>query len=171
MSGTMEDSGCSLNREKFSDLLHREFAASRALPLTVTGSSMEPFLRNLRDQAILVSAENRPLRRGDIVLFRRGDGSFVLHRMIGKERDGTCVINGDAQTWTEKIGREQILAVARGIVRRGRYISCDSPCYRCCVRVWGWLRPARGLYFAVGGRLKRFLKKLSGRERRRSPEK
>ena len=160
-----------LSRKEFLDLMDQEFAADRAFPLTVTGSSMEPLLRNLRDQVILVSAQSRPFRRGDIVLFRRKDGSFVLHRLIEKENDGTCVVNGDAQTWTERIGQRQILAVAEGIVRRGRYISCDSLCYRCCVRMWGWLRPMRKWCFAVGGRLKRFLKKLSGRERRRSPEK
>lgn len=67
-----------LSRKEFLDLMDQEFAAGRALPLTVTGSSMEPFLRNLRDQAILVSAENRPLRPGRYCPLPAGGRKFCF---------------------------------------------------------------------------------------------
>ena len=60
-----------LSRKEFLNLMDQEFAADRAFPLTVTGSSMEPLLRNLRDQVILVSAQSRPFA-GETLSFSGG---------------------------------------------------------------------------------------------------
>jgi phage repressor protein C with HTH and peptisase S24 domain len=49
--------------------------------LTATGSSMEPFLKGGRDRVTLVPPGARPVRRGDVVLFQRDCGAFVLHRV------------------------------------------------------------------------------------------
>ena len=37
---------------------------------------------------------------------------------IIKEEGNQFVINGDSQTWTEEISRDQVLGVAEGIVRK-----------------------------------------------------
>ena len=51
---------------------------------------------------------------------------------------------GDAQTVTEKgILPEQIVAVAKGFYRKGKYIDCGSASYRCWAFVWWILRGAR----------------------------
>ena len=92
-----ETDGITVRAEELTGLMTREFSEGRSLRLTVTGSSMGPCLRHLRDQVILVSPDRRRLRHGEIVFFRRTDGKCVLHRIL-KEKDanftGADVRNG-----------------------------------------------------------------------------
>ncbi|MCC2255316.1 S24/S26 family peptidase [Ruminococcus sp. CLA-AA-H200] len=133
-----------VNAEEMRELMEREFPAGRSIVLTVTGHSMSPTLSHLRDQVYLTSPQRRKPRRGEIVFFQRKDGTCILHRII-KEEGNQFVINGDSQTWTEVISRDQVLGVAEGIVRNGRYISCNSPVYRAYVFLWRMMKPVRGL--------------------------
>ena len=144
-----ETDGITVRAEELTGLMTREFSEGRSLRLTVTGSSMGPCLRHLRDQVILVSPDRRRLRHGEIVFFRRMDGKCVLHRILKEKDDGGFVVNGDAQAWTEEIRREQILAVAEGIVRKGRYVSCDGTAYRIFTAIWRMLFPVRGIMIRV----------------------
>ena len=134
--------------EQLMRLMEEEFANGRAVSLTVTGSSMEPFLRDKRDQVFLVAPERRSLRAGEIIFFRRDDGSCVLHRVLKVEKD-VFTVNGDAQTWTEKVQKRQILAVVEGIVRKGHYLPCDRPLYRYINAFWRLCRPFRGILFPL----------------------
>ena len=72
--------------------------AGALVPLRVTGTSMAPFLRDRRDMVYLRSPALLPYREGDILFFRRRDGSLVLHRLWQAEGE-RLVMNGDAQTW------------------------------------------------------------------------
>ena len=65
--------------------------------LTVTGGSMLPLLAGGRDRVTLGPVPER-LRRGEVLLYRRTDGSYVLHRLTGFGQDGTLVFCGDRQT-------------------------------------------------------------------------
>ncbi len=65
--------------------------------LTVTGGSMLPLLAGGRDRVTLGPVPER-LRRGEVLLYRRADGSYVLHRLTGFGQDGTLVFCGDRQT-------------------------------------------------------------------------
>lgn len=89
------------------------------LPLLVSGNSMSPFLIHGRDTVYLTKV-SRPLRRGDIVLYRRMNGAYILHRICGVEGDTFSII-GDAQTQIETgVARAQIFAVVCAAVRKGR---------------------------------------------------
>lgn len=89
------------------------------VPLVVSGSSMTPFLVHGRD-TVYLSKVSRPLRRGDMVLYQRKSGAYILHR-ICRVRDGSFDIVGDAQTVIEHgVRREQIFAVVRAAKRKGR---------------------------------------------------
>lgn len=65
------------------------------LPLTVSGSSMIPFLAPGRDSVVLRGID-RELRRGDIVFYRRKDGRYILHRLYSVDGDKLWFV-GDAQ--------------------------------------------------------------------------
>lgn len=110
------------------------------VPLTVTGRSMEPYLREWRDTVYL--AAPRPLRRGDIVFFRRPHGGWVLHR-VWRLTPGGCVVCGDAQTWTEPVETEWVLAVVAAVEKKGRMIRADSFRFRAWASVWLAARPVR----------------------------
>lgn len=132
-----------------------------AFPLVVTGHSMTPTMKPQRDKVFLVSPKTRQPKKKEIVLFRREDGTYVLHRIIGGDKAGRLRINGDAQNWTEWITPEQIIAVVEAVERNGKKFSCDSAKYRCYVWFWGFSRPFRPFLFRVN-------RLLRGRKKRRS---
>ena len=89
----------------------------------VTGISMMPLLRHLKDGVILVPPKN--IRRGDIVLFDRRNGRYALHRVIRKEKTGFTMA-GDNQWHMEKdLPYDQVVGVASDIVRGDRAIPCN----------------------------------------------
>ena len=129
--------------------------------LTVTGHSMEPMLHDRVSRVRLTAP--RTLKRGDLPLYRRADGTYVLHRITAVDADSvTCC--GDAQWILERgIPRASILAVTEAFDRHsGRWVSADSALYGAYWRVWLALRPLRHL--AVGGmrRIKRLLSGAKG---------
>lgn len=142
-------------------LMEEILTSGGTVELTVTGRSMEPMLHDGVSRVRL--AAPRKLRRGDLPLYRRADGSYVLHRIMAMGADGvTCC--GDAQ-WTLERGipPENILAVTEAFDRGdGRWMSVDSVLYSAYWRVWLALRPLRHL--AVGGarRIKRLLHGAEG---------
>ncbi len=114
--------------------------------LTVTGDSMRPTLRPERDAVAL--AAPKAYRRGDIVLFRRDSGEYILHRIVGVRGD-RLTMNGDAQTWTEEIAGKQVIAVVRQICRDGRRYNCQGVFGRLYGRGAAALRPARRWLFRL----------------------
>ena len=80
------------------------------IPLLVTGTSMLPFLLDRRSVVYLEKDRSYQPKRGDIVLFLRPDGAWVLHRVVRLLPNGKLLINGDGQAWTETIMPQQIMA-------------------------------------------------------------
>ncbi len=126
------------------------------LPLQVTGSSMTPFLAPGRDSVLLRKPPER-LRRGDIALYRRGSGTYVMHRVYRCEGGGTYSMLGDAQQQVEHgIRREQIIAVACAAQRKGKEQKPGRFWWEFFARVWIRIVPLRpmlrGLYGRTFGR-------------------
>ena len=88
-----------------------------ALPLVISGCSMTPFLAHRRDTVYLSRLERQP-KRGDMLLYRRDTGAYVLHRVVGIFPDGSLELLGDAQIRSERVAPEHIRAVVTGL-RRG----------------------------------------------------
>lgn len=89
------------------------------LPLLISGNSMSPFLVHGRDTVYLTKV-SRPLRKGDIVLYQRKGGAYILHRICAVEGDTFSII-GDAQTEIERgVARDQIFAVVCAADRKGK---------------------------------------------------
>ncbi len=63
------------------------------------GTSMLPMLRDGIDTVVIVKA-NAPLKTGDVPLYIRENGEYVLHRIIKVRKDG-YVLRGDNQTVSE----------------------------------------------------------------------
>lgn len=123
------------------DILRQEPAVTE-LPLVVSGGSMRPFLIPGRDTVYLSRVE-RPLRRGDIVLYRRACGRYVLHR-IQKITPGGLTMIGDGQRLTEPgIQPEQVLAMATRVRRKGRELTPKSFWWKFFARFWLRIIPLR----------------------------
>lgn len=128
--------------------------------LTVTGSSMLPFLRHERDAVLLAQPGPGDLKRNRIVFFRRQEGCYILHRIRRVLPDGTLVMCGDAQAWTERIGREQVLGAAVAVRRRdGRIRDLSAPVWRLAAALWYPTRPIRPWLISMAVRLRRLFRK------------
>lgn len=98
------------------------------------GTSMLPLIREGRDSVILVSPDDPKI--GDIVLYRRKCGQYVLHRIVGRESEFFTMC-GDNQTKAERgIAREQIIAKVKLLRRDGITFDCASAKYRKWVKKW-----------------------------------
>lgn len=128
------------------------------LPLTVTGSSMSPFLIHGRDR-VWLSRLTRPIRRGDILLYRRENGMYVLHRVYGVQ-EGAFTMVGDAQTELEHgIRPEQVIAIVTWVERKGKILMPGCFWWDFFERIWirnlRLRRPIHRLYSMICGRCER----------------
>lgn len=81
------------------------------------GTSMLPLLRQGRDSVALVKPTEK-LKRGDILLYQRTSGQYVLHRVVRVRRDGTLWFSGDNHMTVEKgIDRRQVIALTTAVFR------------------------------------------------------
>lgn len=127
--------------------------------LRVTGYSMTPVLKHLRDSVILTSPENRPIKKGEIVFIKRHTGQFVLHRVYKIIDDNTFVMNGDAQQWVEIVKNNQVIGVCSRIIRNNVEIPCDNWRYKSIIGIWQFFRPIRNYIFKANAVIKRIIRR------------
>ena len=129
--------------------------------LPVTGSSMLPMLRGGRDVVALARFEGAP-RPGDVLLYRRESGQYVLHRLIRLERE-TCLLCGDNQWEREYLSCDHVIARVEKFRRGGKWIDVEtSRSYRLYTFVWTALFPLRPMMIATRrllGRLRRIFRR------------
>ena len=113
------------------------------VPLLISGNSMSPFLIHGRD-TVFLSKIITPPQRGDMILYRRDNGKFVLHRVY--ETGKTFTMVGDAQTLLEKgIRPEQMLAKVTAVTRKGKLLKKGSFWWDFFEKTWirmVFMRPA-----------------------------
>ncbi len=147
------------NRVSFSQLfplLESEIRCGHSFSFTASGVSMLPFIRDGKDRVTL-SPISGPLQVGDIIFYRRKNGSFILHRIVRKEKDGSLTLCGDNQYYLEKnIQEDQVIARLTGLKRNGKNISLTSP----RARAWFLCLPARRFILHVRASIKGRMKKL-----------
>ena len=116
----------------------------REVVLTVTGSSMSPFLIHQRDAVMLGKMMTSP-QRGDIVLFQREDDSYVVHRVRKVSDEGYYMI-GDGQTETEgPVPRERLCAIVTKVRRKAQWFGRNDLKWRFFASVWLAIIPLRML--------------------------
>ena len=115
----------------------------KSVKLTVTGNSMYPLFRDQRDTVILSPSDS--FKKGDVVLFRRADGRFVLHRII-KAKNGIYTFAGDNETAKEyPVKKEDCLAVMKSFVRMDKEDDVRALWYRLYTAFWVFVFPVRPL--------------------------
>ena len=123
--------------------IEKQLAEAGFYVSTTVGVSMRPMLRNRRDRVIL-----RPLKDGEVLakydlpLYRRPDGKYVLHRIIGVG-DGYYIIRGDNTYQKEKVPFSWILGVVTEFYRGERHVMADNRKYRTYAAVWQGIYPVR----------------------------
>lgn len=121
------------------------------VPLVISGSSMYPFLHHRRD-TVYLSKVTGLLKRGDMILYRRPSGQYVLHRIL-RVGQGTYDLLGDRQTVVEPgIRDSQVLAVVTAVRRDGKLLRPGErvwdfyeKCWISMIRLRPWLIRAYNL--------------------------
>lgn len=120
------------------------------------GTSMLPMLREGIDSVRLVSPKQREPLKGEVALYRRRSGAFVLHRIISVEKNGTFTACGDNQGVLERgIPTDSIIAVLDGFYRAGEWVSADDKDYKKYVKKRMMSRHLRSLRCALRKIIKR----------------
>ena len=123
-----------------------------SVPLTISGNSMTPFLAHGRD-TVFLSKVTRPLKKGDMIFYRRQNGQYVLHRICRVHPDSFDLV-GDAQTYIETgIRPEQVLAVVNTVRRKGRLLEKGHFWWDFFEMFWLRIIPLRPLVCRIYGRL------------------
>ncbi len=142
--------------EEYRELLKDENIET--LPLIISGNSMSPFLVHGRD-TIYLSRLSRPVKKGDVLLYQRDNGTYVLHRVY-KVKNNSFTMVGDAQIELEPgIRPEQVIAIMSSAERKGKRQAPGSFWWEFFEKIWIRMvpfRPAvRRVYTAVSKLLKR----------------
>ena len=111
------------------------------VPLVISGSSMSPFLAHRRD-TVYLSRVRRPLKKGDMILFRRDSGDYILHRILRAE-NGIYTLIGDAQNWTEPVRQDQVLALVTAVRRKGSLLREGDVWWVFFEKIWLRMIPLR----------------------------
>ena len=134
--------------------IERQLEESGYYVSTTVGWSMYPMLRNRRDRIVVLPVGKERLKKYDLPLYRRPDGKYVLHRIIGV-REKEYVIRGDNTYVKEYVPDEWILGYVSEFYRADRHVLTASRGYRLYAKLWNWIYPIRFVFV----KLRRFVRR------------
>ena len=117
-----------LNLSSLLPFIEEAFERGATFKIPITGTSMNPLLYEKRD-FVLIKKPAFPLEIGDIPLYRRKSGTFVLHRIVDKDESG-YIMCGDNQFILEHgITDSDIIGVVCEMNIDGKKVSVDDEDY------------------------------------------
>lgn len=123
--------------------IEKLLAEGNIIQIKPIGYSMYPLFIPDRDEAVIAPVNDRKLKRGDVVLYRRENSILVLHR-IWKKAGSNFYMVGDNQKEIEgPLKQEQIKGILVEVIRNGRHFSVKNIGYRFGAAIWLLLRPIR----------------------------
>ena len=124
----------------------------KTVSVPVAGSSMVPFLTD--GDTVYLELPDTPIKRGDIVLYTRRNGRYVLHRVCKVCKDGSFLMVGDAQIQLEQLpNRGHIHARVTAARHRGKKMAPRSLRWWMYRHIWLILRPLRPQLMKLRGKL------------------
>ncbi len=102
----------------FFGIIEETLAETGSVRFRVKGCSMQPLLRNERDEVTVERIGGRTLKRGDIVLFKYC-GRHILHRILRTE-DSSFILRGDNALNHETCTRADVLGIVTKIHRSSK---------------------------------------------------
>lgn len=115
-------------------LIEEQLNAGGSATFRIHGTSMLPFLSDMRD-SVTVVAPTRRIRKHDIVFYRRSNGDFILHRVVGRKK-GLLLCRGDNQFDSELVHTDRVVAVVSEYERNGKRKSVSSLTHRIYSLYW-----------------------------------
>ena len=116
-------------------------ASGSSVRMQVTGISMTPILHNLKDTVVLSKADT--IKKYDIVLHKRANGQYILHRVIAK-KGNVLTIAGDFETEKEyPVYEDMVIAKVTSFCRNGRNYTPEDFIIKLYSRLWVLIFPIR----------------------------
>ena len=110
------------------------------------GVSMLPLIKQGRDLFIVQKKSENRCKKYDVVLYKRADEKYVLHRII-KVNENDYIIRGDNCVNKEYgIKDEDIIGVMTSFIRKGKEYSVDNRLYKIYSVLWCKLYFLRRIY-------------------------
>lgn len=117
-----------LNLEELFPVIEEVISSGGEFRVYPKGVSMLPLIRQEIDSVVLVLPKD--VAEKDMVLYRRDNGQFVLHRVVEIKND-EYIMCGDNQTELEYgIKREHLLAKVAYFYREDEKITLDNQKYQ-----------------------------------------
>ena len=148
-----------LPMEELIQIVQLQLSQNGCASLSVTGSSMWPMLRHMQDRVLI--APVKALKRGDIILYRRDNGQYVLHRIL-KKKDSYVLCAGDNQLEKERVENSWVIASVTEFYRGGKRYSVTGKGYRLYQNLWIMLFPVRRVLLWTVKKLGWFKNKIVG---------
>jgi len=146
--------------KEIAPLIKDAVSSGKDVRLTVTGYSMYPLLRDKTDDVILGSFDK--IKKYDVVLFERDNGSYIFHRVIKIDGD-ILTIAGDNETVKEyPVHKDKVIAVMKKFIRSGREHSLSSLWYKLYVRIWLVIFPMRPFAAKLYNKLAKVYRRING---------
>lgn len=128
-------------------IMREQLDRGKTVSFVPTGKSMKPMLSDGGDMIILKKPEGR-LRLYDVALYYRAEtDKYVVHRVVGFEKDGGYVMLGDNNMQKERnIPHSDVVGVVTSYYHKGKMRAVDHPLYRLYCDFWFYTRPVRYLW-------------------------
>ena len=122
------------------------------------GVSMRPMLRQGKDYVELSPLPEK-LKKYDLPVYRRSDGQYVMHRIIG-EKEGRYICLGDNTITLEYISPEQMIGMVSAFKRGEKRIEVCNRYYKLYCFIWVLVSPVRIFLFKGKNKLFRWIKRF-----------
>lgn len=125
-----------------------------SVAVPVAGGSMIPFLHH--GDTVYLSLPRFPVKRGDILLYTRPNGQYILHRVIKVSPDGSLQMAGDAQTELEMLpNTDCVHGMVTSASHKGKR-NCPGQLRWWAYRhLWRWLLPLRHSLMSLREKIRR----------------
>lgn len=151
----MKDGKRLISMDELAPVFEERLAEGQSVRFSPRGTSMLPMIRQGKDSVVLSPVKGK-LKRGDIPLYRRDNGNYVMHRIDAVGETYTCI--GDHQFVAEHgIRQDQVIAVVTEFYRGKRRYSAENVGYRAYCALWRLSRPARFFAHRAYGWLRRHI--------------
>lgn len=130
---------------------------------TTTGDSMEPLLHHRRQTIVLKPLDGARAEKDDVILVKREDGHYVLHRVVRVLPGGGYITRGDNRLHRDlPVPEEQVLARFDGYYHGTDFVPVNSARYRAYLLFWV-KNPCRFAFLAARAAAHRVGRKLKGK--------
>jgi hypothetical protein len=125
----------------------------KTVTLTVKGNSMNPFIVHLRDRMTIGPWKDEDIRKGTVALVKDTRGSYVIHRIIKRDKDRVVLLGDGNIGFTETATLDNVIGIMHNIDRKGRIWTPQSTIWRLYSWFWMTLTPLRRYPLALWRKL------------------